>query len=157
MTSKALFLDRDGVINQKPPDHHYVTSVSQLILLPGIEHAIRRAKSAGFLIIVVTNQRGISRGHLTVDALAQIHDHINHHLKKHRAAIDAFYYCRHDYHHHCNCRKPKPGLILKAAQDFRIDLARSHLIGDSPSDIEAAASAGIPSAHLIPPNSPLLP
>lgn len=157
MTSKALFLDRDGVINQKPPDHHYVTSVSELILLPGIEQAIHRAKAAGFLIIVVTNQRGISRGHFTEEILSQIHTHINSHLQKHQAAIDAFYYCHHDYHHQCDCRKPRPGLILKAAKDFRIDLSHSHLIGDSPSDIQAAAAAGIPSAHLIPPNSPLLP
>lgn len=153
MKSKAIFLDRDGVINRKPPDHKYVTSVSELAILPEVRTALTHFKKAGYLIIVVTNQRGVSLGHLDHEALSDIHVHINKILQN---RIDAFYYCHHDYHHNCNCRKPKPGLILQAAADFDINLANSHLIGDSETDIQAARAAGIENAHLIPTNSSLL-
>ena len=149
MKSKAIFLDRDGVINRKPPDHDYVKSVSELKLLPGIKSAIKFLKNKGYLSVVVTNQRGISLGHFNHDTLAEIHAHIN--------FIAALYYCHHAYHHQCNCRKPKPGLILQAASELNIDLSVSHLIGDSQTDIQAAHAAGVKSAHLLPTNSPILP
>jgi len=153
MKSKAIFLDRDGVINRKPPDHKYVTSLSELVILPDVKTALTHFKKAGYLIIIVTNQRGISLGHLDHDTLSDIHTHINKTLQN---KIDAFYYCHHDYHHNCNCRKPKPDLILQAAKDFKIDLKNSLLIGDSESDIQAAHAAGIKNTHLISSNSSLL-
>lgn len=153
MRSKAVFLDRDGVINQKPPDHQYVKSLSELIILPHVSPALTQLKSAGFLAIVITNQRGISLGHLSHTTLTAIHRHINLQLLH---TIDAFYYCHHDHHHNCTCRKPQPGLILQATKDFNIDLSRSHLIGDSATDIQAAHAAGITNTHLIPSNSSLL-
>ena len=153
MKSKAVFLDRDGVINRKPPDHYYVKSISELVILPHVANAIKAIKTAGFLIVVVTNQRGISLGHLNHDTLADIHNHINIQLDH---QIDAFYYCHHDHHHNCNCRKPKPGLILQAATEFDIDFANSYLIGDSETDIQAAHAAEIKKAYLIATNSSLL-
>ncbi|TSC85824.1 MAG: histidinol-phosphate phosphatase family protein [Microgenomates group bacterium Gr01-1014_16] len=153
MKSKAVFLDRDGVINRKPSEHRYVTHVSELVILPHVNKFLSRVKKSGYLVIVVTNQRGISLGHLNHDTLADIHKCINNKLNNY---IDAFYYCHHDHHHQCACRKPKPGLILQAVKDFNIDLHKSHLIGDSQTDIQAAHAAGIKNAHLIPSNSSLL-
>src|SRR3989344_2161094 len=153
MKSKAVFLDRDGVINRKPPDHYYVKSISELVILPHVANAIKAIKTAGYLVVVVTNQRGISLGHLNHDTLADIHNYLNARLSN---QIDAFYYCHHDHHHNCDCRKPKAGLILQAARDLNIDLKSSRLIGDSESDIQAARAAGIKNAHLIPTNSSLL-
>jgi len=140
--NKAVFLDRDGVINRKPAPHDYVKKWSEFEFIPGIEKLIKRVNEKGYLVIVVTNQRGIARGLMAKRDLEEIHRKMKEELKKKGAKIDAIYYCPHDVEDNCNCRKPKPGMILKAAKDFNIDLADSIAIGDSGPDIMAGKAAG---------------
>lgn len=134
----AAFLDRDGVLNRRPPTHSYVTKVEDLQLLPGVAHSIRELRRGGFTPIVVSNQRGVSLGELDMDTLAEIEAA----LLAAGVDIEAFYYCTHDIGDRCGCRKPLPGLLLRAASERRISLRDSLLIGDSESDIEAGIAAG---------------
>ena len=137
---KAVFLDRDGVINEERKD--YVKNLNEFIILKGISKAIKLLKQENFLVIIITNQSAINRKLLTVDELNKIHNHLQDFLKKDDAICDAIYYCPHKPDENCNCRKPKPGLLLRAAQENNIDLQKSFLIGDSMTDIEAASAAG---------------
>tara|TARA_B100000029_G_scaffold503165_1_gene579639 strand:+ start:539 stop:1027 length:489 start_codon:yes stop_codon:yes gene_type:complete len=137
---KAVFLDRDGVINEERKD--YVKNLNEFIILKGISKAIKLLKEKNFLVIIVTNQSAINRNLLTVDELNKIHDHLQDILKKDNAVCDAIYYCPHKPDENCNCRKPKPGLLLRATQENNIDLKNSFLIGDSMTDIEAANAIG---------------
>lgn len=137
---KAVFLDRDGVINKKPPDHDYVKSVREFFLLPGSLEAIRLLKEKEYLIVVITNQRGVARGLMTKDSVDEIHKIIS--------GVEAFYICPHDYKDNCLCRKPKPGLIIEAVNDLNIDLNKSIMIGDSEGDRKAALKAGIPEKNI---------
>ncbi len=139
---KAVFLDRDGIINQKPQEHDYVKSWKEFKFIPGIEELIKAAKEEGYLVIVITNQRGIARGLVSREVVEKIHEKMVASLKKKGAIIDAIYYCPHDIKDHCNCRKPKPGMILQAAKEFNIDLKNSIVIGDSESDIMAGKAVG---------------
>ncbi len=132
---KAVFLDRDGVINKKPPEHDYVKSVREFFLLPKSLEAIKHLKEKGYLVVVITNQRGIAKGLMTKEAVDEVHKIIT--------DAEAFYVCPHDYVANCSCRKPKPGLILKAVNDLNINLGNSLMIGDSDDDRKAALSAGI--------------
>ena len=143
MKKVALFLDRDGVINKNPPKHDYVKSWDEFILLPGVSDAIKLAKKHGFLVIVISNQRGVARGFMSEKAVKDIHKRLNEQLSKFGTSIDAFYFCSHDYKDKCGCRKPRPGLILKAASDHEINLSKSILIGDSESDRLAGIKAHI--------------
>lgn len=135
---KVIFLDRDGVINKERKD--YVKNLEEFEILDGIAEAITNFRKAGFLIIVITNQSAINRGLLSVETLDLIHSHLQKFLKKTNTRIDAFYYCPHIPEENCLCRKPKPGLLLKAASDFKIDFSSSYMIGDKVTDIEAAKS-----------------
>ena len=137
---KAVFLDRDGVINKERKD--YVKNLNEFIILKGISKAIKLLKHENFLVIIITNQSAINRKLLTVDELNKIHNHLQNILKKDNTICDAIYYCPHKPDENCNCRKPKPGLLLRAAQENNIDLQKSFLIGDSMTDIEAASAAG---------------
>ena len=132
---KAIFLDRDGVINEKRND--YVKSVEELEIFPFSSSAIKKINDAGFLAIIITNQSAINRSLMTKNDLETIHRYIEKHLNANSAHIDAFYFCPHRPDENCNCRKPKPGLIKLAEKDFQIDLSSSWIIGDSISDIEA--------------------
>jgi D-glycero-D-manno-heptose 1,7-bisphosphate phosphatase len=138
--NRAIFLDRDGVLNKKPPEHDYVKKVSELEILPGVREAVDLIKQSGYLAIVITNQRGVARGMMTRDDVRKIHMILN---KKLDGKIDAFYVCYHEIEEDCECRKPKPGMVLRAAERWKIDLKRSWMIGDSEKDMETAKNAGV--------------
>lgn len=146
---KAIFLDRDGTINKYVG---FLTEPEQFELLPGVAEAIKMINKSGYLAIVVTNQPVIARGDCTWEELQQIHDKMETELGKEGAFLDAIYICPHhkdkgfegerpEYKFDCECRKPKPGLLLQAAKDFNIDLSQSVMIGDSENDIVAGENA----------------
>jgi D-glycero-D-manno-heptose 1,7-bisphosphate phosphatase len=136
----AVFLDRDGVINENRDD--YVKSLDELKFLPGAIAAVSRLTSVGFRVIVVSNQQGVSRGMIAPESLEQIDSALRGELTAAGSEIAAIYYCLHLKEDDCDCRKPKPGLLLRAASDLGFDVTRSVLIGDSPGDIEAGHAAG---------------
>ena len=138
--SKAIFLDRDGVINKNPAEHDYVKRVEELEILPGVKEAVDLIKQRGYLVIVITNQRGVSRGMMTAEDVEKIHHKINEELG---GRIDAFYVCYHGSEENCECRKPKPGLVERAVREWQIDLAESWMIGDTDADMETAENAGV--------------
>jgi D-glycero-D-manno-heptose 1,7-bisphosphate phosphatase len=144
--NKAVFLDRDGVINV---EKEYLHRVEDFEFLPGVPQALRFLQEAGFLLIVVTNQSGVARGYYSLEAVDTLHRHLQDTLEPHGVAVDGFYVCPHHPDHgdgehtlECSCRKPLPGMIEKAVSDFRIDPARSFLVGDKLSDIAAGRAAG---------------
>ncbi len=137
---KAIFLDRDGVLNKNKDD--YVKNISELEIFPFISGPIKKLQSAGFKIIVITNQSAINRGLMTKKHLNEIHEKIQSFLIQHNTKIDYFYYCPHTPAEHCSCRKPKTGLLLKAIDDFSINVNNSWFIGDRDSDIQAGQSVG---------------
>ena len=146
--NRAVFLDRDGVINRKL-ENDYVKSWNEFQFLPGVIEAIKAINERGYLVIVVTNQRGIAKGLMTEKDLEEIHRRILKELKKHvedpvrgSAHIDDIFYCPHDISDNCNCRKPKPGMLIQAQKKWDIDFAQSYIIGDSNSDIEAGQRVG---------------
>lgn len=146
---KAVFLDRDGVINKKPPEGKYITSWKEFKLLKNVVKAIKHLNKLGFLVIVVTNQRGIALGHLTEERLKEIHQKMLDKLDALGAHIDAVYYCPHNKGV-CSCRKPKTGLFLKAKKDFpEIDFEQSFVIGDSSKDIGAGRRLGCETVLII--------
>ena len=136
---KAVFLDRDGVINR---DKNFVTSWEEFEFLPGISENIKKLNDADYLVIVVTNQSGIKRGLYSEETLKQIHENMKNALEEKGAFIDDIFYCPHYDGDDCNCRKPKPGMILEAAKKHNIDLNQSWMIGDSKRDIEAGKRTG---------------
>jgi D-glycero-D-manno-heptose 1,7-bisphosphate phosphatase len=142
---KAIFLDRDGVINKNRTD--YVKNISELEILD-VGDSIKKIKDNGFLVVVITNQSAINRGLTTIENIREIHNEIQKYLKKKDTKIDAFYYCPHRPDEKCNCRKPKPGLLEKAANDLKIDLKSSWFIGDRDSDMEASQQAGCKSIKI---------
>jgi D-glycero-D-manno-heptose 1,7-bisphosphate phosphatase len=132
----AVFLDRDGVLNEKMPEGCYVTSWDEFHVLPGVPEALARLNRAGLLVVVVSNQRGIARGLYTAADVDSIHAAFQRLLAALGAHVDAFFVCPHD-RGQCNCRKPLPGLFEQAAAAFpQIAAATSVMIGDSLSDIE---------------------
>lgn len=147
---KAVFLDRDGTINKYVG---FLRDIDEFELLDGAADAIKRINASGYLAIVVTNQPVIARGEVSFEELERIHNKMETLLGKEGAYLDAIYFCPHHPHKgyegerpelkfDCNCRKPKPGMLLKAAQDFNIDLAQSWMIGDGKNDIRAGQNAG---------------
>lgn len=147
MPNKAIFFDRDGTLNV---DVHYLHDPEQFVWVDGAIDAIRWANTHGYLVIVVTNQSGIARGYYDEAAVQRLHDWMNAELAKHDAHIDAFYYCPHHtegivpaYTKVCACRKPAPGMLLRAIAEYDIDPAVSLLIGDGEHDVTAAANAGV--------------
>lgn len=143
----AVFLDRDGVINRKMPEGDYVKSRDEFEFLFGVFEACRILKENGYLCIVISNQRCIARGIITKQTLHNINDTMIAEINRQGGQIDAIYYCPHDHHDRCDCRKPKPGMIFNAVRDYRsqgidISLSESYFIGDSLSDIEAGKAAG---------------
>ena len=137
---KAIFLDRDGVINLEKKD--YVKSIKEFQMIDNVPKAIATLKEKGFLVIVITNQSAINRKLLTIEVLNEIHNHLQKILKNNNTSIDYFYFCPHRPDEKCKCRKPNPGMILKAAQEHDIDMNQSFMIGDSLTDIQAAEKAG---------------
>ncbi|HEU4388938.1 MAG TPA: HAD family hydrolase [Blastocatellia bacterium] len=146
MSVSAIFLDRDGTINE---DIGYVSRPEELMLYPWAAAAIRMINESGMKAIVVTNQSGVARGIYTEETLDAIHKRLAEALEVEGARIDAVYYCPHHpeygdrrYRKECDCRKPSPGMLDRAAREHGIDLSRSYVIGDKASDIQLAVGAG---------------
>jgi len=137
--NKAVFLDRDGTIARDVP---YCSRPEDFDLLPGAADGIRLLNQHGFKAVVVTNQSGIARGYFTEEMLAKIHHKMRRELAKSGAHVDAVYYCPHHPDDNCECRKPKPKMLLQAAADLNIDLQKSYVIGDKDMDIEMGQNAG---------------
>ena len=138
--TKAIFLDRDGVINKERKD--YVKSVEEFQIIDNIPKVIKILKEKGFVVIVITNQSAINRGLVTIETLNEIHNHLQKILKDNNTSIDDFYFCPHIPDENCKCRKPNPGMLIKAVQDHNIDMNQSFMIGNSLTDIQAAQKAG---------------
>ena len=143
----AVFLDRDGTLNEEV---NYLSRMDQLRLFPQTVEAVRLINAAGMKAVVVTNQSGIARGYFTEDFVCRVHDRINELLAVGGARIDGFYVCPHHpvygngiYKQECSCRKPKPGMLLRAAAELNIDLSRSYMIGDMLKDIETGKKLGV--------------
>jgi D-glycero-D-manno-heptose 1,7-bisphosphate phosphatase len=147
--SKAVFLDRDGVINRKPPEGDYVTRWEDFRVLPGVAEGVVLLNRAGFAVIVVTNQRCIAKGLMTVAELENMHQKMTELLAGAGASIDATFYCPHEIEPVCECRKPAPGMLLNAARLHGIDLSESWMIGDSDLDMEAGKNAGCKTVRLV--------
>jgi len=142
-TLHTVFLDRDGVINQKLPEGRYVSSASEFVPLPGVPEAIARLNRAGLRVIVISNQRGIALGLYTAADVLDLHDAFQVMLEMYGAHVDAFYFCPHDKAQ-CNCRKPLPGLFDQARAEFpAITAHASVVLGDSWSDIEFGRRLGM--------------
>jgi D-glycero-D-manno-heptose 1,7-bisphosphate phosphatase len=142
----AVFLDRDGTINEEVG---YLDSLDKLRMIPEAFEAIRLINQSGMKAVVISNQSGVARGYFDEAFVETVHTRIQALLKEHQAWIDRFYYCPHHptegigaYRMACACRKPEAGLLLRAAREMDIDLARSYMVGDMPKDIEAAGKAG---------------
>lgn len=140
----AVFLDRDGTINEQMG---YINHISRFQLLPGVEAAIARLNKAGIPVVVVTNQSGLARGYFPEQLLDQVHQKMNRQLAAAGAHVDGIYICPHHpeakeerYRRTCNCRKPKTGLLEQAAEELDIDLTRSFVVGDRWSDIKCGAA-----------------
>ena len=142
MKSPALFIDRDGTII-KQIDGHYISSIEQIELIENIFPAILMLQNEGYLIIIVTNQAGINKGILSNEQVDEINQHIIQLLKKQGIDISAVYVCPHKPEEQCKCRKPQPGLLLKASKEHNIDLENSIIIGDTDKDTEAGLNAGL--------------
>ena len=151
---KALFLDRDGVINV---DHGYVNRIEDFEFLPGILDFIASAQKRGYFPIVVTNQSGIGRGYYTQENFEEVTAYMLREMQKHGIDIDRaqVFFCPHAPEEECGCRKPMPGMFEEAGRRFGIDMGASWMIGDKPSDIEAAKRAGVGHTVLIEKNSPI--
>lgn len=141
---RTVFLDRDGVLNEKMPENQYVRSWAEFRVLPGVPEALARLNQAGLRVIVVSNQRGIARGLYTASDVESIHAAFQRQLAVSGAHVDAFYICPHD-RGKCNCRKPLPGLFEQAAAAFpEITAAESVMIGDTLGDMEFGRRLGMP-------------
>ena len=146
---KAVFLDRDGIINRKAPEGEYILRRVDFVLLPGVADSIRLLNQAQFAVIVVTNQRCIAKGLLSTEALEDIHHYMVECLAALNARIDYIYHCPHDSAAGCPCRKPAPGMIHRAVKDHFLDLAQSWMIGDSDSDVQAGKTAGCKTVRVL--------
>ena len=137
---RAIFLDRDGVINKEV---NHLSNPAQFEFIPGSIEALKILKQKGFLLIVITNQAGIARGLFSEETLNQIHNKMRRILNQNKIILDDIFYCPHhpDFTGACNCRKPKPGMILKAQRKYNIKLQASFMVGDTLSDIETGIAA----------------
>jgi D-glycero-D-manno-heptose 1,7-bisphosphate phosphatase len=146
----AVFLDRDGTVNVEV---HYLSQPHQLELLPTVSETISTLNSLGIAVVVVTNQAGIARGYFPEHRLLAVHEHLQRMLVEQNAWLDGIYYCPHhptaglgNYRVVCDCRKPMPGMLTRAAEELGLDLSRSLMIGDRESDLQAGANAGCQTA-----------
>jgi len=154
MTNKAVFLDRDGVINEIIYHKEMgildsAANADEIKLFPDVGKAINQLKKLGFKVIIISNQPGIAKGKFTEKLFEEMKERLRSELEKQGAKVDAEYYCLHhpegkvkEYTKVCDCRKPKPGLILQAAKDHDIDLPKSWMIGDGVNDMQAGQTAG---------------
>ena len=150
---RAVFMDRDGTISEEVG---YVNHPSRYRVFPYTAEAVRRLNEAGWLAVLVTNQAGVARGYFTEDVIGAVHTLLAQELERGGARLDAIYYCPHHpsvgeppYRFDCDCRKPRPGLIRRAAIDLDIDVAASWMVGDRYSDTELARNAGARAALVL--------
>ncbi len=136
---RAVFLDRDGVISENLADH--VKSWEEFRFIPGALDALRWLHQAGFRTFVVTNQAIVNRGVVSAQVVEDIHARMFAQVVQHGGFIDDICYCPHDYHENCECRKPQPGMLTQLAARWRIDLARSYMVGDAWTDVAAGRAA----------------
>ena len=147
MTTPAVFLDRDGTLLEEVG---YLDRLERMALLPYSIDAVRLLNRAGYRVVVVTNQAGVAHGHFTEDFVRDLHRHLDERFRAGGARIDAFYYCPHmpsarveAYRTECECRKPKPGMVLQAQRDLDLDLGRSFIVGDQWADLGLGRAAGL--------------
>lgn len=150
---RAVFIDRDGTISEEVG---YVNHPSRYRVFPYAAEAIKLLNDAGWLAVLVTNQAGVARGYFAEEMIGAVHDRLARELERGGARLDAVYYCPHHptvgappYRQTCDCRKPRPGLIRRAADDLRIDTAASWMVGDRYGDVELARNAGLRSAFVL--------
>ncbi|RPI29440.1 MAG: HAD family hydrolase [Acidobacteria bacterium] len=146
MANRAVFLDRDGTVIEEV---NYLSTIEEMQVYPFSAEALRRLRAAGFLVVIISNQSAIARGYLNEADLEKIHSELARRLTQEGARIDRFYYCPHHaeatlerYRQVCECRKPRPGMILRAAADLQIDLKASFVVGDRAGDVGVAQEAG---------------
>jgi D-glycero-D-manno-heptose 1,7-bisphosphate phosphatase len=146
MANRSVFLDRDGTINEEV---RHLSHEDQLKLIDGAAEAIKLLKASGFRVVVFTNQAAVARGNLSEQDLNRIHQVMADMLQAQNAHLDAIYYCPHHptagnglYRIACNCRKPRPGMLERAARELKIDLSQSFVVGDKISDLEAGLAVG---------------
>lgn len=158
--NRAIFIDKDGTLI---PDIPYNVDPELITLSPGAGETLRRLQDLGYLLVVVSNQAGVARGLFTEAALIPVRERLEALLQPYGVRLDGFYYCPHSphatmlaYKRECTCRKPQPGLLLQAAHDLRIDLARSWMIGDITADSEAGNRAGCQTILMEKPDDPIL-
>jgi D-glycero-D-manno-heptose 1,7-bisphosphate phosphatase len=151
--NRAVFIDRDGTLSEEVG---YINHPERFRLFPYSASAIKHLNENGWLAIVTTNQAGVARGYFSEAMIQTVHQGMQGDLEKDGARLDAIYYCAHHpsvgeppYQLDCDCRKPKPGLITRAAADFDIDLTQSWMVGDRYSDIQLARNAGVKSAFVL--------
>jgi D-glycero-D-manno-heptose 1,7-bisphosphate phosphatase len=153
MKRAAVFLDRDGTLNEEVG---YLSRPEDFVLIPLAGAAVRRINQAGMAAVVVSNQSGVARGYFDEGVLELIHERLREELGKERAHLDGIYYCPHHpegavdaYRKQCGCRKPEIGMIRKAAQELSIDLSKSYMVGDHLKDIRLAVNAGMRSVMIM--------
>ena len=153
MKRRAVFIDRDGTISEEVG---YVNHPTRYRVFPYSAEAVRVLNEAGWLAVLVTNQAGVARGYFAEEMISAVHDILARELARGGARLDAAYYCPHHpsvgaapYRLDCDCRKPKPGLVLRAAGEFDVDLAQSWMVGDRYGDVELARNAGLRSAFVL--------
>lgn len=140
-TVKAVFLDRDGVININNPE--YVHKIEDFKFAPGVIPALQKLSQSDYKIIIATNQSGIGRGYFTENDLGKLHQWMLDEFKKEKIRIDKIYHCPHSPNDNCSCRKPKTGMLEKAVQDFGVNLSKSWVIGDSERDVQMGKEANL--------------
>jgi histidinol-phosphate phosphatase family protein len=140
----TVILDRDGVLNKKPPRAQYVRTWNEFEWLGGAKEALRLLREASYRVVVVSNQAGIGRGVMTETDVLQIHNQMRAEAQEAGGRIDEIYYCPHDWNDGCDCRKPSPGMLFQAQRELNLDLSRTPFLGDDERDAEAAERAGCP-------------
>ena len=141
MSRRFVFLDRDGVLNRRSSVKRYVTTPQELELLPGAREGLSLLSAHGYGIVIVTNQQGVARGHLSSEALVAVHDELRRQVSGAATFLDILA-CPHSEDEGCPCRKPRPGMLLEAARRHAIPLTRTFFVGDNPTDVEAGRAAG---------------
>ena len=154
-SKKVILLDRDGVINKKPPKADYVKNWNEFKFLPGAIEAFKILTQNGYEIYIISNQAGIARGMMTDNDLEEIHRNMVNEIEKKGGKVSDIYYCPHGWDEGCECRKPKPGMFFQAAREHYLDLTKIIFIGDDERDVEAGEAAGVKTI-LVAPNKSFL-
>jgi len=151
MTRRAVFLDRDGTLNRPAPEGQYIMEPSALELLDGAAEAVRLLHASGYVCVVVSNQRGVARALMSAEQLTAVDDRV-----RELAGLEHSYYCTHGLDDACACRKPRAGLLIRAAAELDLDLGRSWMIGDRETDCEAGRRVGCRAILVAPRDGALL-